>query len=318
MFLGQETFRRRPCGADSLLVSRGCDRSFPAGPRPDRHRRHRLRRGPPGGRQWDARFGNVAQLAVERVDLRQEGSHDRSLRAAGGSVAAEQFGLESGRRIGQREAESFAEDRERAGGIGDHLPELTHQAALGPAAGKIEEDAIGVLPGAEREERIGDAGLVEAPIERVGDLPRAAEDHQPDRLGNLIGPEVEKQERARILPAPRQARRAARGNDLSGAGFQSHRKRDPPLRYDAVAVEPAASQRSLVKLEEVEVFEVPAGVAVPHPQLPLPELDAGPVEERRDVRRARTVHPRDRQGRWQPVERPRRRAGDGRRFDTGR
>jgi hypothetical protein len=93
--------------------------------------------------------------------------------------AAKERGIEAGRRLAQGHAEVVTDRGERAPRLRRHLPQLADETAAGMTAGEVEEEAIGMHPGVNGQKRIGGRCLVEAPIERIGHLPRAAEDEQP-------------------------------------------------------------------------------------------------------------------------------------------
>ena len=172
-------------------------------------------------RERHRRTGLAAEVVVESIGLGEERADELGLLLARHPIAAEEGGIEAGRRLAQRHAEVVTDCGERALRLGRHLPQLADEAAAGMTAGEVEEEAIGMHPGVNGQKRFGGRRLVEAPIERIGHLPRTAENEQPRGFWHDFVPEVEEQERPRIFPAPRLARGAAGGNELAGSRFEA-------------------------------------------------------------------------------------------------
>jgi hypothetical protein len=127
--------------------------------------------------------------------------------------------------------------------------------------GKVADQAVVVQPHLDRERRIRAKRLVAAAVERVDDLPGPADHEQEPRFGQQVGPELEVQGGAGILPAPRHVPLAPRGHELLSfltepVGHLGRGHRDEALRH-----QPVGPEHELVPLHELEVLEVPRLVA---------------------------------------------------------
>ena len=156
-----------------------------------------------------------------------------------------------------------------------------------------QNQAVVVQPDPGRERRVVDERGITAPKEGVDHLPGTAKHEDETRIGEHVGPELEKQDGSGILPppdAPLPSPDLDQGRGLGPHRFRYHGNR---VGREALRRQAVAHQRPLVKLVEVKILEVTDVVAVAGAKEPGTHRDTRPVEERCEQRRPRTVHAAD-------------------------
>ena len=131
-------------------------------------------------------------------------------------------------------------------------------------------------PHLQGERRIVQKGGVAASKERIDHLGRVADDEQPAGVGKERRPEIEKKHRPRVLPPPGLRELTSGGDEIPGDRLQrfGHVNRiggsnEPVLAHSIRCESP------LVKLEEIQIFEVPERIAFGRPHQTLAKIQPG-------------------------------------------
>ena len=161
------------------------------------------RRGVASTRRRGSRLGLHACQAAEFVE------QQHALRAGGGQKGgvvrigvAEQFGVD--RWLGGIERDIQLVANRVADGlrVADHLREFPHEHAVWMAAGEVANPRVVVHPHREGETGIEREHPVPTSIQRIDYIPRRTKHEEITGIRHELGPEVQKEHRARILPAP--------------------------------------------------------------------------------------------------------------------
>ena len=152
------------------------------------------------------------QLPVERDRLGAHGGEQRG--PARVAILQEQRVVVAVGRIADRHVEPLADRVAQPARVGDRLGGLAHQRDFWIAVGELEQQAVVVQPDVERERRVVAKRGLSAAEQRVDHLPRPPEEEQEAGLRHKRLPDIEKQRRSRLLPAPCPATSGPRGDQI--------------------------------------------------------------------------------------------------------
>ena len=171
------------------------------------------------------------------------------------------------------------------------LAHVDDQAAVGIAADERSHEIAVVCPHLQGERRIIDEGGVAAAKERIDYLGWVADDEKPAGIGKQRIPEIEKQHRPRVFPSPGLRELASGGNEIPGDRLQRFGHVNRISRSHETGLTQSVRGKSpLVKLEEIEIFEMPERIAFGRPHQSLAKIQSGGMAERCHQRCPRAVH----------------------------
>ncbi len=193
-------------------------------------------------------------------------------------------------------AKEVGRESQDARRIGNHTSDIDNGSSLRVLLNKLEDTTSIGHPHIDRVSRIDAERRVSASKEGIDHLFRRPHHEEPPGLRDERRPEVEKEDRARILPAPGTIRRAAALHELSRFDPRRCGQVDRLLAGEAVHAKPVGCQDPLMQVIELEVFKMAVGVTRRRCHQRVAKLHASGREDRCRQRRARSVHPTDHQG----------------------
>jgi hypothetical protein len=182
----------------------------------------------------------------------------------------------------------------------DDLIESANQRRLRVGGSVVADLRVVVVPKTQCSAGIVPKSLLVPPGERVRHLPRTAYHKEKAGVGELLAPEVKKQDSPRILPPPRPVALSTFGNEILGFGKvgigEAQRRIVDFISGRDSSIRP---EHPLVELIEGSIFEVAAGITGVRSHEPAAYVEASSLTHGRDQRSSGAMHASDHQQRLQ-------------------
>ena len=199
-------------------------------------------------------------------------------------------------RVGQRHVEVITNRGKGLLRRSDDLIEFANQRSLRVGGSVVADQRVVVVPKPQRTARIGPESLLVPPGERVRHLPRTPCHKEKASVGELLAPEVEKQDSPWILPPPRPVIPAAFGYEIVGFGKvcigESQRR---VVDFISSWESPIRGEHPFVEFVERSVFEVATRIAVVRSHESAAYVEASTLAHGRDQGSSGAMHPSDHQ-----------------------